>query len=97
MHRKLHINANAYIYINECLLKLQLSSFYFIPLPGSRNRAARQRALQINYRPCRLISHLKREKKNFFSFSLCDKHSYFCTSSSKKYCTEVNDYSFSRQ
>ena len=58
--------------------KEKVIQFVCIYIPGSRNRAARQRALQIIYRPCRLISHLKREKK-FFSFSVCDKHSYFCT------------------
>ena len=62
-------------------------------MPGSRNRAARQRALQIIYRPCRLIYALKEKKKIFLSLFATNTR-IFAPLSSKQYCTEVNDYSF---
>ena len=62
--------------------------------PRSRNHATRQRALQIICRPCRLISHIKNEKKKTFFSLFATNTCIFAPLASKQYCTEVNDYSF---
>ena len=62
--------------------------------PYSKNHAAWQRALQIIYKSCRLISHLKNEKKKTFFSLFATNTRMFAPLSSKQYCTEVNDYFF---